>query len=227
MKLPAVKFEHISAGIALLAVAFTVVYVPIMAKKAATDAAAEVSRQSAAQLKPEIRTFDATMQKVGDTADAATAFLNQSTATMKTVQDQATQIGTESKTEAKEIQQLTQSAQTLTQKAGIVMDSTNDAIRNLKPVENNAAAELAALKTTTDTLNQTAQGVNRQLPYVRNMLASVSGIAGHWNAISGDFEKVSDRVTKNYLAPVPWWKWPIKRLGETWDIGAAVARHTP
>jgi ABC-type transporter Mla subunit MlaD len=42
-----------------------------------------------------------------------------------------------------------------------------------------------------------------------------------------DFKKVSDKATADYLKPVPWWKWPLKRGGQMIDIGAALARHTP
>lgn len=58
-------------------------------------------------------------------------------------------------------------------------------------------------------------------------LGNIDKLTGEWAAISGDFRQVSDKTTADYLKPVPWYLWPVKRSGELLDIGAAVARHTP
>jgi hypothetical protein len=58
-------------------------------------------------------------------------------------------------------------------------------------------------------------------------LGNIDRLTGEWAAISGDFRQVSDKTTADYLRPVPWYLWPVKRSGELLDIGAAVARHTP
>jgi hypothetical protein len=54
-----------------------------------------------------------------------------------------------------------------------------------------------------------------------------AGIMRHGDAISGDLQRVSDKITADYLKPVPWWKQPLQKGGALIDIGAAIARHTP
>lgn len=58
-------------------------------------------------------------------------------------------------------------------------------------------------------------------------LGNVQSITGSAAAITDDARKVSDKATADYLKPVPWYLWPVKRSGELLDVGAAVARHTP
>jgi hypothetical protein len=62
---------------------------------------------------------------------------------------------------------------------------------------------------------------------VQRIVTNVAGMTESGNGILGDFRKVADKETADWLKPVPWWKVPIKRGGELIDIGAAVARHAP
>lgn len=64
-------------------------------------------------------------------------------------------------------------------------------------------------------------------PALTDTIGNVSSMTASWAAISVDGRKVTDKVTADYLKPVPWYLWPVKRSGELLDIGAAVARHTP
>lgn len=131
---------------------------------------------------------------------------------------------TELKPTMESIQNAANSASGTAQQATATLAMAQTSIAKLQPLEVAATDEINALHATT--LNINSQ-ITANSPYVHNMLASVSGMAYHWNAISGDFQKVSDKMTTNYLRPVPWWKWPIKQFGNAWDIGAAIARHTP
>jgi hypothetical protein len=54
-----------------------------------------------------------------------------------------------------------------------------------------------------------------------------AAITGNANGIVGDFRQIADKETKDYLKPVPWYLYPVKKGGELIDIGAAVARHIP
>lgn len=73
-----------------------------------------------------------------------------------------------------------------------------------------------------DSLNEILKrkAINQILDNTASMTESGAGIIG--NA-----RKVSDKITADYLKPVPWYMQPIHRAGELWDIGAAVARHAP
>ena len=62
---------------------------------------------------------------------------------------------------------------------------------------------------------------------VRLTLADLRGMADSGNGVMFDFREVADKETANYLKPVRWYMQPVRRFGEVWDIGAAVARHTP
>ena len=58
-------------------------------------------------------------------------------------------------------------------------------------------------------------------------LDNMAGVTENAEGILADGRKVTDKLTKDYMTPVPWWKRPIKYFGTTWDILGAVARHTP
>ena len=65
---------------------------------------------------------------------------------------------------------------------------------------------------------------DRNIP---DTLANVQAVTQNAAGISLDARRAADEATADYLKPVPWWKQPIKRFGEAWDIGAAFARHAP
>ena len=97
-------------------------------------------------------------------------------------------------------------------------------------------ATLGTAQTTIQSLQGPIQGLsvseNNFNALLRNSaitrtLDNVAGVTGNMDDTSRDLKKVADRMTTDYLKPVPWWKWPVKRFGEVWDISAAVARHTP
>lgn len=54
-----------------------------------------------------------------------------------------------------------------------------------------------------------------------------AAITDSWAGISADGRKVADKVTADYLKPVPWYMQPFKKSSDILDIGAAIARHTP
>ncbi len=62
---------------------------------------------------------------------------------------------------------------------------------------------------------------------ITRTLDNVAGVTGNMDDTSRDLKKVADRMTTDYLKPVPLWKRPFKYFGTTWDILGAVARHTP
>ena len=62
---------------------------------------------------------------------------------------------------------------------------------------------------------------------VRDTITDVEFTTQNLAGVTNDLRRVADKETEEFLKPVPWWKWPIKRAGQVWDIGAAVARHTP
>lgn len=64
-------------------------------------------------------------------------------------------------------------------------------------------------------------------PALGATITNVAAVTGSTAAITEDLRKVADKTTADYLRPVPWYLWPLKRSGEILDIGAAVARHTP
>lgn len=106
-----------------------------------------------------------------------------------------------------------------------------------------SAEERAALPGLTAGAQDAIAGLNREMdslkaftdhadglvsdPHVTGLIAHADGLVGHAEAITGDLQVVADKATADYLKPVPWYMWPVKRAGEFWDIGAAIARHTP
>lgn len=58
-------------------------------------------------------------------------------------------------------------------------------------------------------------------------IAHANAMTASGDGILADARQVSDKVTKDFLAPVPWWKKPIRKAGALIDITAALARHAP
>lgn len=117
--------------------------------------------------------------------------------------------------------------------------------------------ELTALNKTTDAatgltlaLTRDAETVNRTIESTQPLIAAYTETGTHldaliedpnWRALAfhaassvdsadgilADFRRAADKATDDYLKPVPWWQWPMKRSGQVIDIGAAIARHAP
>lgn len=62
---------------------------------------------------------------------------------------------------------------------------------------------------------------------VTSTAANLAETTAHAAAITGDAQKVSDKLTKDFLAPKPWYKRALPPMGDLWDIFAAAARLTP
>ena len=62
---------------------------------------------------------------------------------------------------------------------------------------------------------------------VHETLDNVNDLTQNMAGVTLDLRKASDKATADYLRPVKWYMQPVRRFGEIWDIGAAVARHTP
>lgn len=109
---------------------------------------------------------------------------------------------------------------------GPLLDSTRDAVNAIPP---------AIKQITDDTRPVLAQAdgavadVRKFItaPALTDTLGNVATITGNAAAITTDGRKVSDKMTADFLKPVPWYMWPIKKGSQLLDIGSAVARHTP
>lgn len=129
-------------------------------------------------------------------------------------------------------QSLTSTSQTL-----------NAQLSHMGPLLDSARAASDALPVTLQHVNTAVDGITPVLastdgavgdfrrfltaPALIGTLNNVDSMTGSWAGVSGDLRKVADKTTADYLRPVPWYLWPVKRGGELLDIGAAVARHAP
>lgn len=62
---------------------------------------------------------------------------------------------------------------------------------------------------------------------ISDTISNVQAVTQNAAGISLDARKAADKATADYLRPTKWYMQPVKRFGQFWDIGAAVARHTP
>jgi hypothetical protein len=62
---------------------------------------------------------------------------------------------------------------------------------------------------------------------IHRTLSSTADTMTDLHSIIYDGSRVTHKMTEDFLRPVPWWKLPVKRVGQLWDISAAFARHTP
>jgi hypothetical protein len=86
---------------------------------------------------------------------------------------------------------------------------------------------LAATKPLIEASTLTVQHYDALSPFLKDIAANGQSMTFHFNAIAGDGQKIADKETTDFLKPTKWYMVPVKRLGEIWDVTAAVARHAP
>ena len=130
----------------------------------------------------------------------------------------------------------------------VAMDTLNDSAAKLGWTADaltrtgNAATEsAAALTTSLQTANETIGAAQAPLrafnrdaedldallkrQAIGQILDHAAGITQHADAITGDLQAVSDKATKDYLTPKPFWRKFGQYAGDTFDVGAFLARH--
>lgn len=110
-----------------------------------------------------------------------------------------------------------------------LLDSLRASSDSIPPALDHVTADADGIRPLLANANGSVTDLRRflQAPALTDTLGNAASMTASWAAISGDARQVADRATANYLKPVPWYLWPVKRGGEVLDIGAAVARHTP
>lgn len=202
----------IAGAFALGAVGFRVLTLPqipdvtpiVAHLDAATGAWANASKQqvqSVAAIERDLRAemwhIDRTLLTVNDTLRTAQGTLTGATVAVSTVNEQMKAVGP-----------LLASARQATDAISPTLQAAQGALGSIQP----------AVTDFQDFLKQ---------PTLMETLSNVNRMTGSGAAIIGDAQKVSDKMTADYLKPVPWYLKPIKRGGEIIDITAAIARHTP
>lgn len=110
-----------------------------------------------------------------------------------------------------------------------LLDAARDAAASVPPAVQQIAGDADGIRPILANVDGAVTDVRwfiRQ-PQLADTVGNVASMTQSWAAISIDGRKVTDKMTADYLKPVPWYLWPVKRSGEILDIGAAVARHTP
>lgn len=102
------------------------------------------------------------------------------------------------------------------------LETANTAIAGLEPLEKKAGVAFERFNALmmSGSLDSAIGNVNR-------LAANSADLVFNANGIVLDGKKVADKVTADYLKPVPWYMQPIKKSSDLLDIGAALARHTP
>ena len=105
---------------------------------------------------------------------------------------------------------------------GPLLDSARAATDSIPPV-------LASTRATIDAIPPAVTDFRDFLkqPAILDTLNNVDRMTGSGAGIANDAQKVSDKMTSDFLKPVKWYMYPIKKGGELIDIGSAIARHTP
>ena len=108
------------------------------------------------------------------------------------------------------------------QGASATLATTNDTIRGLQPLEASLNATAEASTRTIDSLDARISS-----PVIDRILGHVDSTTGHVDDVAGNAAKVSDKLTTDYLAPVPWYRKITRVGGDLLDIGGAIARQVP
>lgn len=141
---------------------------------------------------------------------------------------------------------ITSAAKSLTstsQHLDAAVDTANGQLTHVGPLLDSARGVTDALPVTLQRVNKAVDGVAPILanadgavtdfrrfmtaPALLGTIANADKMTQAWAAISVNGQKVSDKLTADFLKPVPWYMQPVKKGGELIDIGAALARHAP
>lgn len=62
---------------------------------------------------------------------------------------------------------------------------------------------------------------------IEQILDHAAGVVAHADSITGNADKVTTKLTNDFLAPKPWYRKVVPSIGDFWDIAAAAARSAP
>jgi hypothetical protein len=62
---------------------------------------------------------------------------------------------------------------------------------------------------------------------IEQILDHAAGVVAHADSITGDADKVTTKLTNDFLAPKAWYRKVVPSIGDFWDIAAAAARSAP
>ena len=88
---------------------------------------------------------------------------------------------------------------------------------------------LGSVKTAVDGVRPVEDSATRATDSLNDLLKSkaVMDIPVQVDFTLTDFSRIMRKTADDYTRKVPIWQKPFKYFGDVWDIGAAVARHTP
>jgi ABC-type transporter Mla subunit MlaD len=123
------------------------------------------------------------------------------------------------------------------------MDNLNQTAQSLTKTADAATELTVALTSATGTANQTIRDAQPVLvsfqrsgddldsllrsKAIYDTLDSTAATTEHIAGITGDLKLATDKATKDYLAPQPWYRKVGRYASDAFDYGALFARHTP
>lgn len=134
------------------------------------------------------------------------------------------------------VDRLLNTAQGTLQAGSGALGTLNGQLAHLAPLLDSLRASSDAIPPAVAHLTETVDGVRPVLAEATGAVKDVrwfirqpalSAAINDGAGIVGNGRKISDKVTADFLKPVPWYMKPIKRGGELIDIVAAAARHVP
>ena len=96
--------------------------------------------------------------------------------------------------------------------------SARSAVESVQPVMDRLAIDEASLGKTID-------DVDGMVPKISSTVDMLNESLGHARGILYDGQKVSDKLTSDFMTPKPWWKKAMGYGGDTFDVLGLVARH--
>lgn len=162
--------------------------------------------------KPETCGLIPAVRSVAENAGGAVeAMRNQVNQTQPLIQNAAQAIASTSDHANKAIDAATET----TQQARVDLLTMNDSIAASKPL----------LEAYTAAGGQLNELLKRKA--IEQILDHAAGILDHGDSISGNFDRVSTKLTNDFLAPKPWYRKALPTVNESWDIISAGARLVP
>lgn len=108
------------------------------------------------------------------------------------------------------------------ERIGPLLDSARGATEQIGPLLNQAQVSVASIPPAVTDFREFMQR-----PDLLETLSNVQAMTRSGAGIVEDGRLVADKAKNDFLKPVPWYLWPVKKGSQLIDIGAAIARHTP
>jgi hypothetical protein len=183
-------------------------------------------KQTTDQLQPVIANVNVAAQNLADASGDESDAVRQQIADLRQLTGQATALLGQTTTTVQALNGPINGLGRSLDDVGSLAEALKGTVEAARPVVLALQPLPAKVGAAVDAYAQAGVDLDAQLKNdaVRKTLTHIESITDSGAGIMADSKRITDKVTADYMKPVPWYLVPVHRLGETWDIAAFAAK---